>query len=239
MRLLTPLLASVAMMSTAIGSDAITLLGPHTAAADGSPIVITVAGLDTTELSDEAWDLDLFPTQGAELSAPIRWAGTDYLLFRSTSPGSYQISLHHALAGRLLWAKHVVQVGPAPFPHPDPDPDPDPNPDPLPGPRWYTLIYETQTDGLLLADLLNAGVIGPALASRQSHWRAFDRDSLNSSDASPPEIAAYVDLAPDSGAWLVITAADGAILWQGVPPLTTAAILALVPFPPKATTDVN
>ena len=84
-------------------------------------------------------------------------------------------------------------------------------------------------------------VIGK-MASRiraSERFALFDRDSLNSSDTAPPEIAAYVTLAPDSGPWLIVTTADGSILWQGVPPLTTAAILALVPFPKEAPSHVR
>jgi len=228
------LLIGCLMSSPTYPLDQITIDGPATIAVNGPPTAIEIEGLPTGELSDEAWRLGVFPTQGCQLSPLLNWGERRILLCSASEPGRYSIVLTHAAPTGLVQVHHNLTTGLTP-PNPDPPvPPPTPPTPPPTGDRWYVLIYESATDGQQVSGLLNSASFAQSLRDSGHTWIAHDRNAVDSSDAVPPSLKPYIEMARDAHPFLVIVSEAGDILWQGRCPKNPAEVLGLVPLTPKA-----
>lgn len=224
---LTGLLMATALSAT----EPLSIDGPDSISLDGSPVVLTLHGLPEGPLESDAWNIAVFPTQGCQITAPLRWKGSTYLLAKATLDGRYSVVIYHAAPEGLVHCFHQLSTGLIPPPDPVPPPTPPDPPEPTPGPRWYVLIYESATDGPLVKELLNSQSFADSLNDSGSHWLAFDRNAVDSSDQTPHQLTPFLQAAGDDHPILFITDTQGLILWQGTPPKTPAEVLALVPLP--------
>lgn len=226
----SPPILALLMTTLAPAETPLSISGPASIPADGSPVVFALEGLPDGPLPAADWLLTAAPIAAAEISPPVALGSRRLVLFAARKPGSYTLLLVHLAASPPSIAVHRVDAGESPTPPPPPPPDPPTPPDPPPGPRWYILIYESATDGQQLARVLNSKMLRDTLTTEGHTWLAFDRNTVDRTDQAPAHLRPYINRANDRHPFLFITAVDGSILWEGSPPSDPDAVLELVPL---------
>ncbi len=174
--------------------------------------------------------IDYYPRPAGAVFFPAVGLNGDVVLFFS-SPSAAKVLIWIDApdeGGKVQHAETEVIVG-KPSPEPDPAPDPTPEPTPTPTALWGAiLIEESGSRTPELAALLTSQELSLYLTESKLSLRVGDKDEKDASDNPTPELKGWVARAAGSLPKLFIVGVDGSVVWEGEPPATSSALIALM-----------